>query len=128
MSSRGKRGKSIIVFLLTLRLIILMSKPVFAYFPDISGHWAQKLIINGVDNRIVKGYNDGTFRPNNGITRAEFTAMLNSAFDLKDTTLIGFTDVVPSDWYYDNVAKAKAAGYILGYSDVTFRPDKLISR
>ncbi len=50
-----------------------------ASFSDVEGHWAESEIQYGVDNGMIDGYNDGTFKPNNPITRAEFVKMLTAS-------------------------------------------------
>ncbi|RYD07027.1 hypothetical protein N752_00160 [Desulforamulus aquiferis] len=55
--------------------------------------------------------------------------MLNRAFSIPNQNVaLGFTDVVGGQWYYGDVVAAKAAGYIGGYSDGTFKPEQSISR
>ncbi len=50
-----------------------------ASFSDIAGHWAESEIQYGVDNGMINGYNDGTFKPNNTVSRAEFVKMLTAS-------------------------------------------------
>ena len=78
--------------------------------------------------RLHRGLPDGTFKPDNSITRAEFVTLVNKAFNMTAKAEIDFTDVPAGAWYYGEVAKAKAAGYIGGYPDNTMRPDNPISR
>ncbi|MBB6446727.1 S-layer homology domain-containing protein [Bacillus benzoevorans] len=52
---------------------------------DIKGHWAEKDIQKLIDNGAVSGFSDGTFRPNQTITRAEFVKIVVRMFDLKST-------------------------------------------
>jgi len=52
-------------------------------FADTQGHWAEKTIDIFVQLNLINGYKDGTFRPNNPITRAEFAAILNRAFNIQ---------------------------------------------
>jgi len=86
---------------------------------DLNGHWAEKQIMGWMEKGFIKGYSDNTFKPNNTITRAEFLTIVNNVFGYKDKAQISFTDVKTSDWYYDEIAKAIAAGYIKGYADGT---------
>ena len=62
---------------------ILMT-PIYAYAnpnrKDISGHWAKKEINQFISSGYVNGYEDGTFRPDNSITRAEFVKLVNKYF------------------------------------------------
>ncbi|MCT4619486.1 MAG: S-layer homology domain-containing protein [Marinisporobacter sp.] len=95
---------------------------------DVQSHWANKQISEWIDKGLAKGYPDGTFRPNNNITRAEFVALVNKAFKFTETASIDFTDVSYNDWFYNEIAKAKKAGYISGYADGTVKPNNPISR
>ncbi|MGI6205083.1 MAG: S-layer homology domain-containing protein [Anaerovoracaceae bacterium] len=97
-------------------------------FSDISGHWAKAYITKAVSLGIVSGYPDGTFRPDNSVSRAEFTHMLNAALGNTGTEEPSFSDITSSEWYYNDVCKSVAAGYIAGYEDGTFRPVKTITR
>lgn len=99
-----------------------------ATFSDINDHWAKVYIEKAVEKNIVNGYGDGTFRPDASVTRAEFITMFNNALGLTYTSDSVFADVSRDSWYYDNVCKAVSAGYISGYVDGTFAPDKVVSR
>lgn len=76
---------------------------------------------------IVKGYEDGSFKPNDPITRAEFATMA-SQFDKLSGGSLNFTDVKTSHWAYSYIASAYNKGWISGYPDGSFRPEKSISR
>ncbi len=126
-----KRKLASFSLLLALALILTAVTPsVHAAkgLSDTSGHWAKSYIDSAVARGYVKGYEDGTFKPNAPITRAEFCKMLNSALGLTATTTISFKDVPSSKWYYSDVQKSVAAGYISGYSDGTFGGDSKITR
>jgi uncharacterized protein YfiM (DUF2279 family) len=84
---------------------------------DIKGNWAEKQIKNWIDKGLTNGYKDGTFKPNNTITRAEFIALINRSFGFKEKAEINFSDAKASDWYYEDVARAVKAGYTSGYTD-----------
>ena len=84
---------------------------------DISGHWAESQLNTWVNKGLVSGFPDETFRPNNSITRAEFMALVNRAYGFTEKAAISFSDVSKGDWFYDDVAKAVSAGYIVGYGD-----------
>ena len=77
---------------------------------------------------IVKGYEDGSFRPDDEISRAEFVAMISRFFDMKPAQDCEFPDIEEECWYYDIVASASSQGWITGYGDGTFRPESSISR
>ena len=76
---------------------------------------------------IITGYPDGTFRPNAAITRAEFAAIA-ARFDTNgDKTTAKFTDIA-SHWAKDEISIAANNGWIKGYEDNTFRPQRDITR
>ena len=96
--------------------------------PDIDGHWAELQIEYMMSKDIVGGYPDGTFKPGNTITRAEFMKIVNHAGGFTAAGAKTFTDVSAADWYAPEVAKAAAAGYISGYPDGSMRPNANSSR
>lgn len=97
-------------------------------FTDTADHWAAEYIERAVDYGFVNGYSDGTFRPDDPITRAEFTKIVNSVLenDLMDD--INFEDVSEDDWFFEDVQKGVAAGFISGYSESSFGPGNKITR
>jgi hypothetical protein len=95
---------------------------------DIKGHWAETQISSGVNRGLIKGYEDGTFKPENSITRAEFMAIVNRAFGYSEKAQISFSDVSANDWYAEEAAKAKAVEYITGYDDGSMKPNNKITR
>lgn len=99
-----------------------------AVFSDIEDHWAKEWIKNAVNLGFVKGYEDGTFRPNSSITRAEFSTMLNKAMQTDATKKISFSDVNEGEWFYKEIQKSVAAGFFSGYENNTFRPNNPIKR
>ena len=77
---------------------------------------------------MMDGYPDGTFRPDEPITRAEFaTVGLAFAYDPFDADC-SYSDVSASAWYHTYVAQATTYGWIGGYPDNTFRPGNNITR
>ncbi|MBP1996967.1 S-layer homology domain-containing protein [Paenibacillus eucommiae] len=95
---------------------------------DIEGHWAEKQLRSWISQGLIKGYADGSIKPNNIITRGEFIVLVNRLFQFNNTTSISFTDLIASDWEYIEVQKAVKAGYIHGYEDQTIRSSKPLSR
>ena len=77
---------------------------------------------------MLLGYPDGTFRPNQAITRAELTAAIARFFALTDTGANHFTDVYVNHWAIRYINNAHNRGWIVGYADGTFRPDNAITR
>lgn len=97
-------------------------------FKDISGHWARSYIQKAVSLGLVNGYYDGTFRPENNVTRAEFTKMLNTTLGNNGIVDVDFTDVAPEQWFCADVCKGVAAAFVNGYGDGSFAPDNTITR
>ena len=98
-------------------------------FTDIDGHWAKDNIIMMAQLGIIIGYDDGTFKPENKITRAEFATMISrfeERIDIKVNSQ--FTDVGVDHWAYDTVNYARVMGWISGYEDGSFRPNNPITR
>lgn len=97
-------------------------------FTDIKGNeWYAKAVNKLGGLGIINGYQDGSFKPYQKITRAEFTAMA-ARFTGTTGTGIDFTDVSKNHWAYDAISAAVDEGWINGYSDKTFKPDNDITR
>ncbi|WP_391574856.1 S-layer homology domain-containing protein [Cohnella sp.] len=97
---------------------------------DISGHWAEASIKDAVKQGIVKGYSDGTFKPNATVTRAEFAVMLMNALKPAGKGAeLGFADNAKiGGWAREAIAQAVQANIIKGFSDGTFRPNSNLTR
>lgn len=119
--------KKIAVFTLVMILVLSQLSFASAVGTDYTGHWAQGTIEEWFNNGIVKGYSDGSFKPDNVVTRAEFVTMINNLFGFVDENADMFTDVGSDDWFYHNVNKAATAGIIKGANNV-FRPQDMITR
>ncbi|CAH1213386.1 hypothetical protein PAECIP111892_03843 [Paenibacillus auburnensis] len=94
---------------------------------DYEGHWAQKTIESWLEKGDLKGFQDGSVKPNQTITRAEFMTLVNRSFGFTSESKISFTDVASTNWAYSEIAKAVAAGYIQGYNN-DIRPGDPINR
>jgi len=82
---------------------------------------------------IIKGYSDGTFRPDAPVTRAEFVTMAVRYYALfnevkKSDYTVNYTDLTKSYWAYSDIAYAKHIGWLNGYADGTFKGDNNITR
>ena len=101
-------------------------------YPDVKlDDWFNNAISTLTNMGIINGYEDGTFRPNNPITRAELTKMAVSFFSSADQYFgktPSFSDVPANAWYTRFIAAAEALGLINGYPDGTFRPTNYITR
>jgi len=94
---------------------------------DITGHWALDSINTLVRQGCISGYPDGSFKPENTITRAEFAAVLVKAFQLENNNGKTFSDTA-AHWAKDYIAAAAAKGLVSGYAGGNFGPDDLITR
>lgn len=93
-----------------------------------SGHWAYGPIYSWTNQGLIGGFSDGTFRPNQPITKAEFITFANRAFGFRETTEISFADVKPTAWYAGEIRRAVAWGYAGGNELGLFEPNKPITR
>ena len=99
-------------------------------FTDVaSGAWYNNAVSTLTRAGILDGYEDGSFRPNASITRAEFTKIAVSFFKhAGGASANPFNDVPDSAWYAEFVKAAAELGLIDGYEDGTFRPNAPITR
>ncbi|WP_068455924.1 S-layer homology domain-containing protein [Aedoeadaptatus pacaensis] len=113
---------------------LLRERPVkgqryYTGFSDIqAGDWYANTVGYAVQVGIVSGYPDGSFKPNKPITRAEFAAIASRFDALPQGNNIAFNDLAPSHWGYNAIRSAASKGWITGYPDDTFRPEKAITR
>lgn len=99
-------------------------------FTDVpTTHWASEYIEKAVEMGIVSGYENGDFRPDNEMTRAEFATVLWNVAG-KPVLPEGprFTDVSENDWFYKQVAWCYVEGIINGTSGTTFSPNDKLTR
>ncbi|AQU80245.1 S-layer homology domain-containing protein [Planococcus faecalis] len=82
-----------------------------------------------IGKKVITGYDDNTFRPDNVVTRAEAAIMIGKLKGLDVTQkATQFTDVSKSSKASGYIAAAQKAGYLNGYPDKTFRPDAKMTR
>lgn len=86
-------------------------------FSDIAGHWAASDINKAVQSGIVNGYGDGSFKPNNIVTRAEFVVMLMKALkQQEEAAKLTFTDTAKiGTWAQKAIEQAVQADIVKGY-------------
>jgi len=98
---------------------------------DITDHWAETAVNEMAAAGIVTGYPEGDFRPEEGVTRAQFVAMLGRALGWnslqRDSGVLNFTDEIPS-WAKEHISAALIFDVVQGYPDGSFLPDKKINR
>lgn len=110
-------------------ILLCISTTVFAY-SDIDDFNVKKAVETLSSFKIINGYEDGTFKPKNNITRAEFAKIITIAMRIENIIPIGeetFEDVADDSWYRDYVYISKTVGIINGTSNTTFEPDANIT-
>ena len=94
--------------------------------------WYNSFVSYLESYNIIVGYDDGSFRPDAQITRAEFVTMCMRFYGMFDTVKSSakniFADVPASHWAASNICNAIAMNWIVGYADGTFKPDSNITR
>ncbi len=98
-------------------------------FTDVtSNYWANDFI-QALSNRgIIKGFKDGSFRPNDLVTRAQFASMVSSFDTANVRNAVTFPDVPTSFWASPAIRTAYEKGFMSGYPDTTFKPNQPIPR
>lgn len=113
-------------------LFLLIPQTVLASFPDVAeDHLYAKAIGWLQENKVVKGYEDGTFQPDKLVNRAEFVKMLYEARGengyYMGKPIQPFLDVEGGEWYGGYATKAYMDGVVDGYKDGTFKPERNIN-
>ena len=121
--------KKILSLILALTFVVTAFAGISVFAAkDVEGHWAESIILKWMDAGKIKGYEDGSFKPNNNMTRAEFVTLLSSVEKrgVVEYPEFPYTDVSESDWYYEAVKKLQAL-QVLAPSE-KFNPQSLITR
>lgn len=113
----------LVIFILCISTLIVSTAA-----SDYDGHWANTEIGRWTSMGVINGYEDGTFRPDRPISRAEFAAITDRLFKFVDKSPVPFTDVSANSWYSEAVSRAAAANLIKGDGNGTFRPQDNITR
>ncbi|HHV94119.1 MAG TPA: S-layer homology domain-containing protein [Firmicutes bacterium] len=119
--------KSSAAIMALLMVLLLSSTTAAAELKDISSSWAKADIQALAAEGVISGYPDGTFRPKNPITRAEFARIVARAFNLQSTNQAQFSDT-RNHWTKGEISALAAKGIIQGYPDGRFHPDEKITR
>jgi hypothetical protein len=111
---------------------ILAPTPSFAQttFTDVqSNYWASQFIQQLSQRGVIAGFPDGSFRPEEAVTRAQFAAMINKAFQkTPQRQAIRFADVPSSYWASNAIQQAYNIGFLSGYPGNRFEPNQAIPR
>ncbi len=135
--------KKISIIPITIILIFLSNTTSFAKntLNDVENHKNQEAIEYLIENNIVQGYSDGSYKPNDSINRAEFTKIIVEATFTQDSinncikkemqpnwTYVFFPDVNKNAWYAKYICVAKISGMINGYPNGNFLPEQSINK
>lgn len=101
----------------------------FLGFLDTTNHWAEKDIDYLTSRQLVSGFQNGNFRPDELVTRAEFSIIIRKALNLGINIKHNeFTDISYKYWAYPYIETVYNAGIMKGYKDLSFRPDIPLTR
>jgi hypothetical protein len=111
---------------------IVSPAPAFAQgrFIDVpSGYWAERFITDLAARDVIAGFPDGSFHPNDPVTRAQYAAMVRKAFNkAKIRGDVAFIDVPGSYWAAPAISEAYTMGFMAGYPGNIFSPNQNIPR
>jgi hypothetical protein len=92
-------------------------------------YWARPFVEALAKRGIAVGLPDGSFRPDQPVTRAEYAALVQKAFNNQESQgSIAFTDVPPDFWAVPSIDAAVKQGFLKGYPNGAFQPNKEVSR
>lgn len=120
--------------ILTAMFVFSLTLPAMAFqFPDVpTNHWAAEQMDILSDKGVIVGYPDGTFRPDENVTRAEFASMAIKALGQEHTSVaqpVNFTDITEDFWAYDAIQKSVFFDLIsCPPAGEPFRPDDTVTR
>lgn len=113
---------------LTIFAVMTGQQPVL-HFSDVGiEYWAIQSIEKLAALGVIKGFPDGTFRPDNFVSRAEFASMLVKALKLQNSGYSTSFKDISKNWAKDSITIAQGLGIVSGYPDKTFRPQEFICR
>lgn len=104
-----------------------VTPPTFADVP--SGYWAAGYINELAKRKVITGFPDGSFKPNDPVTRAQFAVIVTKAFNpapIRDAVVFG--DVPSSFWGFNQITAANRGGFMTGYPGNIFKPEQQIPR
>lgn len=124
--------KKVLSLVLALSLVLGTIPMAFAAsYPDVAGESYEDAVNVLSDLGVVNGYEDGTYKPEKIVTRAEMAVLVVNALGLEnyvtDNAKSSFTDMTNYGWAEGYIAYAQSLGVISGYGDGTFRPGNTVS-
>jgi hypothetical protein len=121
-------GNAVVLSSMLLGIQIVFAQK--ASFSDVSDdYWAKSFIEKLAKEDIIAGFPDGTFKPNQPVTRAQFAAIVRKAFNQDAVrNKRSFSDLPAKYWAIPAIDKAYSIGFLSGYPDGTFRPEQQIPK
>ncbi len=119
-------------FVLAVLMLLPFSKALAIEYSDLnSSHWAYEQIMHLTDEGVLVGYPDGSFHPDENVTRAEFATMVIKAVsqqnaEIKET--INFEDITPDFWAWDMIQRAVTFDIVKKSKDNRFYPQDSVTR
>ena len=118
-------------FCFTILFVLMFSTLVFAAnnFSDVIGTRYEAVVNDIASLNIINGFTDGTFKPYENVTRAQFAKMIVEMMNLKNSNskTLNFIDVENNHWAYNYIAIAVDNGIINGYPDGSFKPENSVN-
>ncbi|MDR2649731.1 MAG: S-layer homology domain-containing protein [Clostridiales bacterium] len=126
---RNKFWRGFVTAALSSILSLIMALSAFGViFNDTRGHWSESYVDKWSNAGAVVGYGDGTFKPDNFVTKAEFSSVLNQIFKYTAAVPNTFADVPASAWYAGIIQKVVAAGVTAPDANGNIYPNKYLTR
>lgn len=110
-------------FALMVGLLPAVSLPAAA-----ENSWLQPYLDKLVSWGVMRGDQAGNLDPDRPISRAEYVSLINRAYGYDETAKNPYSDVSPTDWYYDDISVGSTAGYFSGTSSTTASPLSTLTR
>lgn len=133
---RMRKKSRLVSLILALGILLSLCVPTvsadtlsFSDVPADSTYYVP--IMDLVAEGIINGFEDGTFKPDDPVTRAQFTKIICYALNVgsiqySESDRAKFPDVDPDHWAIDNITTARNSGIINGYDDGTFKPEEYV--
>ncbi len=90
--------------------------------------WYATYVYALAEQGILQGFSDGSFRPNNPVTRVQLVTILQRLSGKTCDQSVSFNDVSENFWGYEAIALAESEGWVSGYPDGSFRPNRNLTR
>ncbi|WP_332645555.1 5'-nucleotidase C-terminal domain-containing protein [Lysinibacillus sp. 54212] len=131
MKAHRKKLYSASAFALIVSSIVVPAAVAAEPFKDVSKKNVHyEAILSLYQSKMISGFKDGTFKPNQQVTRGQAAKMIATAFefDLENVKESGFTDITEKAYFYKEINALAELDIISGYEDGTFKPNEPITR